>query len=222
MKRLFEMARQVLPLILGTLFVTTGLGGNEKDVAAEDGLEKYQKLTDRNPFVPKSQKPKMLMKAADSEYIFAGFMVMGDLVRVGIEDKRRGKSYLLEQGESEDGIVVKEIDLEKQRVVFAANGNTISLNISPPSSGTGQPVRIIPPAPAAPVASPPAGTQAPTASAGFGAAADVATAANVAPAPLAAPADASAWSVAPSTTATAQPVEGPRRRTIVVPKRTDS
>lgn len=208
-----------MPLILGTLFVTTGLGENEKGVVTEDGLEKYQKLMDRNPFVPKSQKPKMLMKAADSEYIFAGFMVMGDLVQVGIEDNRRGKSYLLEQGESEDGLVIKEIDLEKQQVVLVANGNTISVNISPPSSGTGQPAgRIIPSAPAAPVVSPPAGTPAPTASTGFDATADVAAV------PVAAPADASAGSATPTivTTTTTQPAEGPRRRTIVVPKRSGS
>ncbi len=98
--------------------------------SSEEGLERYQTLIKRQPFLPKSETTSSSEKAVKpGSYRFTGFVIMEDSVRVGIENVLQNKSYLLKPGEMEDGIILKDINMREKYATVVAEGEEIRLDL---------------------------------------------------------------------------------------------
>lgn len=102
-----------------------------------DGFEKYQTLIQKNPFLPKSDGLKPVLKKSETgNYRFTGFVVRGEYVRVGIENITSNRSYLMAAGEKieEDPshmvLAIKEINVKEKYVTINANGESLRLDLS--------------------------------------------------------------------------------------------
>ena len=101
--------------------------------APDNGLGRYETLTQRNPFVaPSRQKVERPQTPAVTGYFFTGFSNIGAL-KAMLEHKPTSKSYFLATGESEDGITVQEISVaaREKYVLLMVNGQTVRCNLMP-------------------------------------------------------------------------------------------
>ena len=99
------------------------------------GFEKYQALIQKNPFLPKSEALKPVLKKSEtSNYRFTGFVIRGDDVRVGIENLTSNRSYLMAAGdkieEDPSHLAIKDIHVKEKYVTIYVNSEPLRLDMS--------------------------------------------------------------------------------------------
>ncbi len=133
--------RQILQLTMAAVFWMVA----SQPLRAQDDpdFERYRSLITRQPFMPKSGKSAGGEIASKPTGLrFTGFVISGDKVMVGIENAPQNESYLLTQGQTENGITLGELHLDQKYVTVQVNGETRRLDLVPfepsgvaPSSG---------------------------------------------------------------------------------------
>ncbi len=130
-------------IFLACLFVFMSPGWGQE---TGSGFEKYRLLLQRQPFLPSGIKQPGPADVAgkNSTLSFTGFVISGDKVMIGIEDKAQNKSYLLTEGQVEEGISLAEVHLDQKYVTVQANGQVMRLDLASPEIAGAAPIQVVP------------------------------------------------------------------------------
>jgi hypothetical protein len=98
------------------------------------GMERYQNLIARNPFLPKAAAPVIPTTASPTAtYVFNCYFSIpnANVTRIGILNTAENKPYLLSPGEVQDGIQVIEYQIDEhvkeKSATISVNGETMRL-----------------------------------------------------------------------------------------------